>query len=76
MALPYAVIILFIILGAAASVCVGFAVQRLFNKHVSDSFEQKQPAQEEYMREVRQRNQMLAYAEARTGRHSRQDLPA
>ncbi len=71
MALPDSVVVLLVILGAAASVCLGYAVQRNFAKadYMDDNFNQKPTHQMEYMREVRSRNQMAAYADARPQRY-------
>ncbi|KIV84454.1 hypothetical protein PV11_00230 [Exophiala sideris] len=52
-ALPDEVIVLLCILGAAATTCLGYAVQRHFAKEDFEgaSFNQKSPSQEAYMRE-------------------------
>ncbi|KIY01064.1 uncharacterized protein Z520_03730 [Fonsecaea multimorphosa CBS 102226] len=53
MGIPDQVVVLLCILGAAASVTVGFAFQRLFGRPDSDdgNFNHKQPEQDAYMRE-------------------------
>ena len=65
-ALPDSVVVLLVILGAAATVCVGFATQRLFGKpEPEENFNQKKPDQMAYMREVRERNLADAFGDRR-----------
>ncbi|KAJ9499617.1 hypothetical protein H2202_004607 [Exophiala xenobiotica] len=73
LALPDSVVVLLVILGAAASVCLGYAVQRNFSKadYQDDNFNKKPVNQMDYMREVRSRNQMAAFADARPQRYPR-----
>jgi hypothetical protein len=60
-------IILICIVSAAASVVLGYAVHRLFFKFTGDEnkFDKPSEEQHQYMREVRERNRMLAYMDAR-----------
>ncbi len=63
-ALPDSVVVLLVILGAAATVCIGFATQRLFGKpEPEENFNQKRPDQMAYMREVRERNMADAFGD-------------
>jgi len=76
-ALPDEVVVLLCILGAAGLTCIGYAVQRHFAKEDFDgaAFNQKPPQQEAYMREVRYRNQMMAFGDARPPRgYPRHDI--
>lgn len=66
--IPDTVIILFVIIGAAASVCMGFAVHRLFYRPVTVNFNARSEPQLDYMREVRDRSKMDAMMEARADR--------
>lgn len=65
------VVILLCILGAAVSVIIGFAFQRLFGKAdpEAESFNKKHPSQEAYMREVRERNIRAAFGDATPQRY-------
>ncbi|KAK5197389.1 hypothetical protein LTR92_003328 [Exophiala xenobiotica] len=76
LALPDSVVVLLVILGAAASVCLGYAVQRNFSKadYQDDNFNKKPVNQMDYMREVRSRNQMAAFADARPQRYPRPEV--
>ncbi|KAJ9606645.1 hypothetical protein H2200_008653 [Cladophialophora chaetospira] len=68
--LPDTVVVLLVILGAAGTVCVGFATQRLFSKpEPEDNFNQKRPEQVAYMRELRERNMMEAFGDRRPPPH-------
>jgi len=55
-----ALIVFLVILGAAAAVCIGYAIHRLAGIGASDStdeqFNARSNAQDEYMREVRHAN--------------------
>jgi len=66
-ALPDPVVVLLCILGAAGSVTIGYAVQRMFRKADFEyaDFNTTNPAQEAYMREVRMRNQSMAFGDGR-----------
>lgn len=75
MGIPDTVVVLLCILGAAASVTIGFAVNRLFGSTDANegSFRAKQPAQLDYMREVRDRNVRMAFGDFRAqGYHQQQ----
>ncbi len=70
MGLPNGVVILICILGAAAFTTMGFAFQRLWGTpDETENFNQRHPAQEAYMRELRERNVMAAMGEARARYH-------
>ncbi|RVX67245.1 hypothetical protein B0A52_09282 [Exophiala mesophila] len=56
--IPDTVIVLFVILGAAATVCMGYAVHKLFYRPVATNFNAKSEPQLDYMREVRDRSKI------------------
>ena len=69
--IPDTVIVLFVILGAAATVCMGYAVHKLFYRPVATNFNAKSEPQLDYMREVRDRSKMYAMMDARGDRSQR-----
>lgn len=75
MGLPDTLVVFLCILGAAATVTVGFAFQRLWGKkdEPANGFKDSSNEQQQYMREVRQRGQIEAFGEARQHRYRVQD---
>ena len=76
MGLDSSIVVLLCIIGAAATVTVGFAFQKLFGKPdpATANFNEKKPEQEAYMREVRSRNMMAAIGEARPAYHGHREM--
>lgn len=72
MSIPDSIIILFVILGAAGAVCMGFAINRLFYKTSEVNFNVKSQPQMDYQREVRDRTKMAAMLDARGNRQHEQ----
>jgi hypothetical protein len=75
--LPDALVVFLCILGAAAVTCVGYAVHGRFAKEEFSgaAFNQQcSPEQLAYMREVRIRNQTMAFGEARPPRYPPPDM--
>ncbi|KIW53549.1 hypothetical protein PV05_09109 [Exophiala xenobiotica] len=60
-------IILICIVSAAVTVVLGYSVHRLFFRFSGEENKLRKPSEEQlqYMREVRDRNRMLAYMDAR-----------
>lgn len=72
MGISNGVVVLLCILGAAAVTMIGFAFFRFYaNRQPEDeeSFNQRNDHQDAYMKEVRQRNQMLNWSESRQPRY-------
>lgn len=64
------IVVLICIIGAGGIVCVGLAFQRLWGKDDGvKGFKNVSKSQEQYMREVRQRNQLEAFGDARQARN-------
>lgn len=64
-------IILIVILGAAFSVLLGFALFRFFVKDSNDGIRDMSNEQMEYLRQVRRRNKGFNYSEARSGHYDK-----
>jgi hypothetical protein len=60
------IVVLICIVAAAATVVMGFAVQKVWGKADDDvTFHHQNPQQMAYMREVRERNQVAAFGDVR-----------